>query len=103
MVILTSAAVERLKKLIAAHPEEPIVRLKLRDMESRLIFTITLESAVHYHDEVQESNGMTIALEAESAARLDGVTVDYTESDGFKFRHPEHDVQVKDLGPIYFN
>lgn len=103
MVLLTSAAVDRLQQLIAEHPDEPVVRLKLRDTESRLVFTITLEAAAHHDDEVQESNGMTIALETDSAARLDGVTVDYSESEGFKFRHPEHDVQVKNLGPIYFN
>lgn len=103
MVFLTQAALERLKTLIAEHPEESVVRLKVQDMESRLVFTITLEEAAHPDDEVQESDGMTLAVEAHSVSRMDGITVDYTETDGFRFRHPEHEVQVKNLGPIYFN
>jgi len=90
MVIATPAALAKLGELIAEHPEDPVVRLTIihRDDE-RIIFGITLESAARPDDVVQDCDGVTIATEARSAARMDGVTLDYREPGGFRFIHPD--------------
>ena len=90
MIKITKAAVERLKTLVAEHPEDPIVRVKVRDEdEARLTFNITLEDATQTDDEVQEIDGLTVAVEGQSISRMDGITLDFQESGGFKFIHPE--------------
>ena len=90
MVIATPAAIAKLSALIVEHPEDPVVRLTIvhRDDE-RIIFGITLESAARADDEVQDCDGVTIATEARSAARMDGATLDYREPGGFRFIHPD--------------
>jgi Fe-S cluster assembly iron-binding protein IscA len=90
MVIATPAALAKLSALIAEHPEDPVVRLTIIDRDDdRIVFGITLESAARPDDVVQEYNGLMIATEARSAARMDGVTLDYREPDGFRFIHPD--------------
>lgn len=91
MVTLTGAAIRKLKSLIHEHPEDPVVRLLVRDVEeSRLGFSIVLDSQPHEGDEVQDCDGLTVAIEGQSAPRMNGITVDYVEPDGFTFRHPDH-------------
>ena len=81
MVIVTPAALAKLGALIVEHPEDPVVRLTIIDRDDdRIVFGITLESAARPDDVVQEYNGLTIATEARSAARMDGVTLWITES-----------------------
>ncbi|MFZ5863053.1 MAG: iron-sulfur cluster biosynthesis family protein [Nitrospirota bacterium] len=90
MVIATPAALAKLSELLAEHPEDPVVRLTIIDRDDdRIVFGITLESAARPDDIVQETGGLTIATEARSAARMDGVTLDYREPGGFRFIHPE--------------
>jgi Fe-S cluster assembly iron-binding protein IscA len=90
MIIATPAAISKLVALIVEHPEDPVVRLTIIDNdEERIIFGITLESEARPDDEVQDYGGVTIATEARSAARMDGVTLDYREPGGFRFIHPE--------------
>ena len=85
---LTQFAVERLKALIREHPEDPIVRVQVKDLdEQRLSFSITLEDRVQPDDEVQTIDGLTMAIPSASAARMNGITMDYQESSGFKFHH----------------
>ncbi len=89
---LTRSAVERLKSLILEHPEDPIVRVEVRDLDDqRLTFSITLEDEVRPDDNAQTVDGLTIAVAAASASRLDGITMDYQEPGGFKFHHAEPD------------
>ncbi len=96
MVFLTEPAVKKLKVLILEHPEDPIVRLKVRDLdEARLSFNITLEDKFQPNDEVQEVEGLTVAVEGQSVPRLQGVTLDYQEPNGFKFTHPEQEEDRK--------
>lgn len=53
MIHITPPAVEKLKALIEEHPEDPIVRLAVRDRDDKvLIFSITLEDAVTQEDSV---------------------------------------------------
>jgi len=91
MMKVTRSAVEHLKALVLAHPEDPIVRVQVRDLdEHRLTFNLTLEATVQPDDAVQALDGLTVAVAASSAARLDGITMDYQEPGGFKFHHAEH-------------
>jgi Fe-S cluster assembly iron-binding protein IscA len=103
MIIVTPAARQKLLALIQEHPEDPIVRLTLKDLEhDRLAFSITLESAAQSGDEVQDFAGLTVALEAQTAPRMDGMTLDYLEPGGFKFIHPQ-EAQDERLGIINLN
>lgn len=94
---LTRPAVERLKALIVEHPEDSIVRVQVKDMnDRRLVFSITLEDRVHPQDQAQTIDGVTVAVPAASATRMDSVTVDYQDPGGFKFHHtdPQDDLPV---------
>ena len=87
---LTRSAVERLKTLIHEHPEDPIVRVQVKDLdEQRLSFSITLEDRVQSNDEVQIVDSLTVAIPSTSALRMNGITMDYQEPDGFKFHHSD--------------
>ena len=91
MITLTVAAVAQLKAIQLHHPEDPVVRISVRDLgDSRLSFGITLEATTQPDDDVQQVNGLTIAVDRQSAPRMEGVTVDYTEAAGFRFLHDGH-------------
>jgi iron-sulfur cluster assembly protein len=90
MIAVTVAAIAKLKALQVNHPEDPVVRISVRDLdESRLSFSITLEANTQPDDAVQEIDGLTIAVDRRSAPRVEKVTVDYTEATGFCFLHDE--------------
>jgi iron-sulfur cluster assembly protein len=90
MIAVTVAAIAKLKALQVNHPEDPVVRISVRDLdESRLSFSITLEANTQPDDAVQEIDGLTIAVDRRSAPRMEKVTVDYTEATGFCFLHDE--------------
>jgi Fe-S cluster assembly iron-binding protein IscA len=90
MIIVTPAARQQLLRLIAEHPEDPIVRLSVKDLDhERIAFSLTLEPAPRPDDAVQTLDGLQIAVEGRSVPRLDGITMDYAEPDGFKFLHPQ--------------
>jgi Fe-S cluster assembly iron-binding protein IscA len=96
MIFLTEQAVTKLKVLILEHPEDPFVRLMVRDLdEGRLSYNITLEDTVQPDDEVQEVKGLTLAIEGRSAPRMQGITLDYQEPEGFIFIHPEQEGKPK--------
>ena len=80
MITITAAARRQLLQLIDEHPDDPIVRLSITDLDhQRVAFSITLESEPHPDDAVQNLDGLQVAVEGRSAGRLDGVTMDYTE------------------------
>ena len=88
MIAVTVAAIAQLKAIQVRHPEDPIVRISVRDLdESRLSFNITLEATTQPDDDIQQVDGLTIAMDQRSAPRMEGMTVDYTETDGFRFLH----------------
>lgn len=90
MIHITTPAVEKLKVLIEEHPEDPIVRLAVRDRDDKvLVFSITLEDAVTQEDSVLDIEGLIIAIDGSCAQRMEGVTVDYEAAAGFSFHHPE--------------
>jgi Fe-S cluster assembly iron-binding protein IscA len=90
MIHITPPAVAKLQALIKEHPEDPIVRLAVRDRDDKaLVFSITLEDAVTQEDSVLDIEGLIIAIDESCAARLEGVTVDYEDEAGFRFHHAE--------------
>ena len=90
MMLMTRAAIEKLRSLIQEHPDDPIVRIAVRDLdETRLSFTIILDNTTQSTDDVQEIGGLTIAVEGASAPRMEGITVDYADPGGFRFLHPD--------------
>jgi Fe-S cluster assembly iron-binding protein IscA len=89
MVFITPAAVERLHGLLTEHPDEHVVRLVVADLdENRVGLNITLEGTAQDDDEIEEVQGLTIAIARNSVARLEGVTLNYSASDGFRLEHP---------------
>ena len=88
MIAVTIAAIAKLKAIQVNHPEDPVVRISVRDLDdSRLSFSITLEANTMPDDDVQQIDDLTIAVDRRSAPRMEGVTIDYTEADGFRFLH----------------
>lgn len=88
MIAITVAAIAKLKAIQANHPEDPVVRISVRDLDNtRLSFSITLEENPQPDDDVQQVDALTIAIDRQSAPRMENVTVDYTEADGFRFLH----------------
>ena len=91
MVHVTASAVHRLKVLILEHPEDPIVRVKVEDIDdTKLTFHLTLEDATQPDDMVQDCEGITVAISGDSVSRMAGMTINYVESQGFTFIHPDH-------------
>lgn len=88
MIAMTVAAIAQLKAIQIHHPEDPVVRISVRDLDqSRLSFSITLEADRQPDDDVQHIDGLMIAVDRLSTPRMEGVTVDYTEADRFRFLH----------------
>ena len=88
MIAVTVAAIAKLKTIQVHHPDDLVVRISVRDLDdARLCFSISLESQTQQGDNIQEVDGLTIAVDRASAPRIEGVTVDYTEADGFRFLH----------------
>jgi len=104
MIHVTPAASFKLKTLILEHPDDPVVRITLKDMDERhVVFSITLENRIQADDVVQDCDGLTVAVGAESAARMDGVTLDHSEPEGFCFRHPPQDEESSLFGESDLN
>ena len=90
MIAVTVAAIAKLKAIQVHHPEDPVIRISVRDLDdSRLSFSITLEANTQPDDDVQQVDGLTIAVAQLSAPRMERVTIDYTEAEGFRFLHDD--------------
>ena len=72
-------------------PSDRACRARLARLahDSRLCFSITLEANTQPDDDVHQVDGLTIAVDRRSAPRMEGVTVDYREADGFRFLHDD--------------
>jgi Fe-S cluster assembly iron-binding protein IscA len=90
MIALTLAAIAQLKAIQVHHPQDPVVRISVHNLDdSRLSFSITLEAKPQPDDDVRQIDGLTIAVDRRSALRMEGVTMDYSEATGFRFLHDE--------------
>ena len=77
MIAVTLAAIAKLRAIQTHHPEDPIVRVSVRDVDdTRLNFSITLEADTQPDDYIQDVDGLTIAIDRRSAPRMERVTVD---------------------------
>ena len=78
--------------MVAEHPEDPVVRVTLRDSDDhRLVFNIALESTPQPDDDIQDWEGLMVAVDKHTSGRMEGVTLDYADAGGFKFLHPPQD------------
>ena len=88
MIAFTVAAIAKLKTIQVNHPEDSVVRISVRDLDdSRLSFSITLKANTQPDDDVQQVDDLMIAVDRQSAPRMEGVTVDHAEADWFRFLH----------------
>lgn len=88
MLIITPEARAVLHNLLVEHPEERVVRLAVKDFdEQRIAINISLEQGPQPDDRVQENEGMTLAIAANSVTRLDGATLAYSDN-AFRLEHP---------------
>jgi len=61
----------------------------LKDLdEARLVFSITLEPAALIDDEIEEIDGVMIAIDAQAVPRMHDITLEYAPAEGFRFLHP---------------
>ncbi|HEX9756833.1 MAG TPA: iron-sulfur cluster biosynthesis family protein [Nitrospiria bacterium] len=103
MIKVTPQAVEKLNHLLREHPEENCVRVRITDLgEDRRVFHITLEEAFQPGDQVQESYDLTIGIPEEDAQLMEGATLDYDETEGFKVQHPNSE-ENGDHDPFQLN
>jgi Fe-S cluster assembly iron-binding protein IscA len=105
MIQVTSSALRRLQHLLLEHPEDPIVRITLKDLdEARLVFSITLEPTAQADDEIEEIDGVMIAIDAQAVPRMHDITLEYAPTEGFRFLHPTQEAEDESpLGPFSFN
>jgi Fe-S cluster assembly iron-binding protein IscA len=88
MIVVTPSAIRKLMALLVEHPEDQVVRIVVKDLDDhRLAFGLTLEEEAQPGDEIQVIEGLTVAIEKRSAPRMDGMTMDYREPEGFRFLH----------------
>jgi len=81
MIHVTPAAHHHLIQLLSEHPEERLVRIEMKDIDDhRIAFNIALESDEKPDDAVHVCDGLTIAVAANSVARMQGVVVDYSST-----------------------
>jgi len=86
VLLMTPTAIQRLKALVAEHPEDPVVRVTLRDSDDhRLVFNIALESTPQPDDDIQDWEGLMVAVDKHTSGRMEGVTLDYSDAGGVKF------------------
>lgn len=93
MIHLTESALRRLKTLLLEHPDESLVRVAIvREGETSLTHRITLEDEPAEEDHIQEQDGLRVVMDPATAARMRGVTLDFSaegEKQGFIFLHPD--------------
>ena len=88
MLIITPEARAVLQDLLVEHPDQRVVRLAVKDLdEQRLAVNISLEHAPYPEDRVQENQGITVAIAADSVSRLDGATLQFANN-AFHLEHP---------------
>ncbi|MDJ0521010.1 MAG: iron-sulfur cluster assembly accessory protein [Planctomycetota bacterium] len=93
-ITLTPAAAQKVKDLMSQPDQAEAQGLRLQVVGggcSGLSYKIALERAPDEHDNVFESEGVTVYIDPKSALFIDGMQVDYHESlmgSGFAFSNP---------------
>lgn len=93
MISLTGKAVEAVGRFISS-AEKPLAGLRIQVEGggcSGFKYTMKLEETSGSEDQLIDCGGVTLLVDENSAAMLEGVTVDFVENlegSGFKFENP---------------
>ena len=91
-VTMTEAAAERVKKFLQSRGKGIGLRLGVRTSGcSGMAYKLEFVDEVNGDDQVFESNGVKVIIDAKSLPYLDGMELDYTReglNEGFKFNNP---------------
>jgi iron-sulfur cluster assembly protein len=91
-VTLTESAATHVRDSLAQNGQGIGLRLGVRKTGcSGLAYTIDFAEAIGETDQVFESHGVTVVVDAKSLDFIDGTEVDYTRdgiNEAFKFRNP---------------
>lgn len=92
VVKLTDAAVSKFKEVLAAEPTKHI-RLSIKNEgPTGFMYDLQIDDTIHESDFVDQSQGITLVVDARSSIFLEGATIDWQiQPDGqagFKFENP---------------
>jgi iron-sulfur cluster assembly protein len=93
MITLTDSAASAVKKFITS-ADKPLTGLRIRVEDggcSGLQYGMRLEEFSVAGDTVLDCNGVQVFVDADSLARVEGVSIDFVESfegSGFRFSNP---------------
>jgi iron-sulfur cluster assembly protein len=91
-VILTDAAVKKVKALLAEQPQGSFLRVAVHGGGcSGLSYELSFEQKKGPHDEALEIDGVNVLIDPKSALYLQGTTLDFADQlsgGGFRFQNP---------------
>ena len=91
-ITLTERAAQHVRGFMARESNQQGLRLAVKPTGcSGYMYVVELAEQVQNHDEVFESHGVSIVVDAQSLKYLDGTQVDYAReglNEGFQFDNP---------------
>ncbi len=91
-VTLTEAAAERVRNYLAKRGKGEGLRLSVKTVGcSGLAYVIEYADAIEANDQVFESHGVKVIVNADNLTYIDGTEVDFKKeglSEGFRFNNP---------------
>jgi iron-sulfur cluster assembly protein len=91
-ITLTERAAERVQKFLANRGKGAGLRLGVKTSGcSGMAYVLEFADDVHEEDQVFESHGVKVIIDAKSMLYLDGTEVDFAKeglNEGFKFNNP---------------
>jgi len=91
-VSLTDAAAERVKTFMKTHTQAMGLRLGVKVVGcSGFAYVVDLADSINDDDQVFESNGVTVVVDARSLAVVDGTEIDFSRqglNEGFEYHNP---------------
>lgn len=89
---LTDAAAERVRSFMRTHSEALGLRLSVKVVGcSGYAYVVDLAKAVNDDDEIFETNGIKVVVDAKSLPVVDGTEIDFSRqglNEGFEYRNP---------------
>lgn len=91
-VILTEAAVKKVKSLLTEKPQGSFLRVAVHGGGcSGLSYELSFDQKKSAHDETLELDGIQVVVDPKSALYLQGTTLDFVDQltgGGFRFQNP---------------
>jgi len=90
-VTLTDAAAEHVRRFAADRPEQALRLAIKRNGCSGFAYVVDMVDAPHAGDSVFETNGITVTVDADALALVDGTRIDYARqgiNEGFVYDNP---------------